>query len=74
MARAVDSRSLKPQAEGYDMVAGARKSYPNGASAARGTYMVGAVGDATAEIAQSPGASLGTGSNLDLYHPAVEAV
>lgn len=71
MARAVDMIQAAQQAQGFDMVAGAAKVF-TAPSLAMGTRHSGLTDGKSA--AGSPGASLGTGSNVDLYTPGIEAV
>lgn len=71
MSRAVDLIVKNSQAEGYDMVTQAHKTFTH-PSLAEGTWVIGLSDGSTAT--GSPGAVLGTGSNVDLYTPGIEAV
>jgi hypothetical protein len=57
--------------EGFNMVTGAREAKAHNSLAA-GTYMSG-VADGTNTATGSPGANLGTGANVDVYTPTIEA-
>lgn len=71
MARSIDNLLSKDPAYGYDMVAQAAgsRAHPSPAS---GCNPTGLSDGNTA--AASPGASLGTGMNADVYTPGIEAV
>jgi hypothetical protein len=71
MARSVDVVSQSSQAQGIDMRTMARKTW-TAPSLANG-IQVTAIDDGTSG-AGSPGAVLGTGANVDLYTPGIEAV
>jgi hypothetical protein len=72
MARAVDVIPISPPTQGWDMRTNARKAFTHN-SVAEGPYPVG-VADAAVNATGSPGASLGTGMNADIYTPGIEAV
>lgn len=71
MARSVDVRSQSSPAQGIDMRTMARKTF-TAPSLAQGINPV-AIDDAVSAPG-SPGAVLGTGANVDLYTPGIEAV
>jgi hypothetical protein len=71
MPRSVDVMATSPQSEGFDMVMGARTVHLK-PSLARGVVPTAMAGGGAAP--GSPGAVLGTGSNIDRYTPGIEAV
>ncbi len=71
MTRAVDIISTSPPSQGFLMSTLARKVFTHN-SLAEGTRHSG-LADALG-AAGSPGASLGTGDNADIYTPGIEAV
>lgn len=71
MTRAVDIHPQSGNAQGIDMATLLKHTTAH-PSLASGTSHSGVVDGGNA--AGSPGASLGTGSNADLYTPGIEAV
>jgi hypothetical protein len=74
MARSVDVVNTSSQAQGFNMVTMNRTAHAH-PSLNQGTYMSG-LADASATsppAAGSPGACLGTGMNVDIYTPSLEA-
>lgn len=70
MARPVDNMPTSPQQNGWNMITNTRVAHAH-PSLAMGAYMVG-VADGANTAAGSPGASLGTGMNADVYTPPLE--
>jgi hypothetical protein len=75
MARGIDVVNTSSQAEGFNMVTMARTSHAH-PSLGQGTYMTGQTDPAAVSppAPGSPGAALGTGMNVDVYTPSLEAV
>lgn len=71
MARGIDVHITQQQARGWDMVTNARESraHPSLAEGIRPTALTDG-----GTAAGSPGAVLGTGSNVDRSTPGIEAV
>lgn len=70
MARNVDEVATTPSSNGWNMITNARVTH-NHPSLAAGVYPTGLPNGALT-AAGSPGASLGTGMNSDLYIPTIE--